>query len=103
MVRQCMEGIMDTVGTVDLEGMVPLGIQMIPILLRGGWMVAHWVLLGPVDIAGLIWVATFQIIEGIVGAFSGFAQMLESTFMATHSSFFGTCHSPQESKQVLIV
>jgi peroxin-13 len=32
---------------------------------------------------------TFQLIEGIVGAFGGFAQMLESTFMATHSSFFG--------------
>lgn len=33
---------------------------------------------------------TFQLIEGIVGAFGGFAQMLESTYMATHSSFFGT-------------
>jgi peroxin-13 len=33
--------------------------------------------------------ATFQIIENIVGAFGGFAQMLESTYMATHSSFFG--------------
>ncbi|KAH0544212.1 hypothetical protein FGG08_001657 [Glutinoglossum americanum] len=32
--------------------------------------------------------ATFQIIDSIVGAFGGFAQMLESTFMATHSSFF---------------
>jgi len=32
---------------------------------------------------------TFQIIESIVGAFGGFAQMLESTYMATHSSFFG--------------
>lgn len=32
--------------------------------------------------------ATFQIIESVVGAFGGFAQMLESTFMATHSSFF---------------
>ncbi|KAI5803390.1 Peroxin 13, N-terminal region-domain-containing protein [Peziza echinospora] len=32
--------------------------------------------------------ATFQLIESIVGAFGGFAQMLESTFMATHSSFF---------------
>jgi hypothetical protein len=30
-------------------------------------------------------------IEGIVGAFGGFAQMLESTYMATHSSFFGKC------------
>lgn len=33
--------------------------------------------------------ATFQIIESIVGAFGGFAQMLQSTYMATHSSFFG--------------
>ena len=33
--------------------------------------------------------ATFQIIESIVGAFGGFAQMLDSTYMATHSSFFG--------------
>jgi peroxin-13 len=33
--------------------------------------------------------ATFQIIESIVGAFGGFAQMLESTYLATHSSFFG--------------
>ncbi|MCJ1306575.1 Peroxisomal membrane protein PAS20, partial [Agyrium rufum] len=32
--------------------------------------------------------ATFQIIESMVGAFGGFAQMLESTYMATHSSFF---------------
>ncbi|KAI2472520.1 hypothetical protein F4781DRAFT_341454 [Annulohypoxylon bovei var. microspora] len=32
--------------------------------------------------------ATFQMLEGIVGTFSGFAQMLESTYMATHSSFF---------------
>lgn len=36
--------------------------------------------------------ATFQIIESIVGAFGGFAQMLESTYMATHSSFFGTLY-----------
>ena len=33
--------------------------------------------------------ATFQIIESMVGAFGGFAQMLESTYMATHSSFYG--------------
>ena len=33
--------------------------------------------------------ATFQIIESIVGAFQGVAQMLESTYMATHSSFLG--------------
>lgn len=32
---------------------------------------------------------TFQLIENIVGAFGGFAQMLQSTYMATHSSFFG--------------
>ncbi|GME25371.1 hypothetical protein GTA08_BOTSDO02468 [Neofusicoccum parvum] len=32
--------------------------------------------------------ATFQMLESIVGAFGGFAQMLESTYMATHSSFF---------------
>ncbi|POS85383.1 hypothetical protein EPUL_002812 [Erysiphe pulchra] len=32
--------------------------------------------------------ATFQMIENIVGAFGGLAQMLESTYMATHSSFF---------------
>ncbi|TAQ87469.1 hypothetical protein B7494_g4208 [Chlorociboria aeruginascens] len=32
--------------------------------------------------------ATFQLIENIVGAFGGFAQMLESTYMATHSSFY---------------
>ena len=33
--------------------------------------------------------ATFQIIESIVTAVGGFAQMLESTYMATHTSFFG--------------
>jgi peroxin-13 len=31
--------------------------------------------------------ATFNVIESIVGAFGGFAQMLDSTYMATHSSF----------------
>ncbi|KAI9244176.1 Peroxin 13, N-terminal region-domain-containing protein [Phascolomyces articulosus] len=31
--------------------------------------------------------ATFDIIQQIVGAFGGFAQMLDSTFMATYSSF----------------
>ncbi len=35
--------------------------------------------------------ATFQLIENSVGAFGGFAQMLQSTYMATHSSFFGRC------------
>jgi peroxin-13 len=38
--------------------------------------------------------ATFQLIENIVGAFGGFAQMLQSTYMATHSSFFGTSDTP---------
>ncbi|ODV97387.1 hypothetical protein PACTADRAFT_49108, partial [Pachysolen tannophilus NRRL Y-2460] len=32
--------------------------------------------------------ATFQLIESIIGAVGGFAQMLESTYMATHNSFF---------------
>lgn len=32
--------------------------------------------------------ATFELISSIVATFGGFAQMLESTFMATHSSFF---------------
>ncbi|KAK4698119.1 peroxin-13, partial [Lecanoromycetidae sp. Uapishka_2] len=31
---------------------------------------------------------TFQMLESLVGAFGGVAQMLESTYMATHSSFF---------------
>jgi peroxin-13 len=39
-------------------------------------------------VAKALMTATFQIIESLVGAFGGFAQMLESTFMATHSSFF---------------
>lgn len=43
--------------------------------------------------------ATFQIIESIVGAFGGLAQMLQSTYMATHSSFFGESVTPcQDSK-----
>ena len=33
--------------------------------------------------------ATFQVMESIVRAFGGFAQMLESAYMTTHSSFFG--------------
>ncbi|KPI45232.1 Peroxisomal membrane protein PAS20 [Cyphellophora attinorum] len=32
--------------------------------------------------------ATFQVMESIVRAFGGFAQMLESAYMTTHSSFF---------------
>ncbi|KAK9458407.1 Peroxin 13, N-terminal region-domain-containing protein [Dipodascopsis uninucleata] len=32
--------------------------------------------------------AAFQMLEAVVSAFGGFAQMLESTYMATHSSFF---------------
>lgn len=47
-------------------------------------------------------VATFQIIESIVGAFGGFAQMLESTFMATHSSFFGTVLSLRPFPHALV-
>ena len=43
--------------------------------------------------------ATFQIIESIVGAFGGFAQMLESTYMATHSSFFGKADPSQARVQ----
>lgn len=43
--------------------------------------------------------ATFQLIENIVGAFGGFAQMLQSTYMATHSSFFGTFSRTYEAKQ----
>ena len=31
---------------------------------------------------------TFALIQSIVGTFTGFSQMLESTFVATHSSFF---------------
>ncbi|KAI9597232.1 Peroxin 13, N-terminal region-domain-containing protein [Syncephalis fuscata] len=31
--------------------------------------------------------STFHLLESVVGAFGGFAQMLESTYMATHSSF----------------
>lgn len=33
--------------------------------------------------------ATFQMVEGFVGAFMGFSQMMESAYMATRSSFFG--------------
>lgn len=46
---------------------------------------------------------TFQLIESIVGAFGGFAQMLESTYMATHSSFFGRPinHCEQDSSLTL--
>ncbi|CCC70349.1 hypothetical protein NCAS_0E02790 [Naumovozyma castellii] len=32
--------------------------------------------------------ATFQLIESIIGAVTGFAQMLESSYLATHNSFF---------------
>ena len=35
--------------------------------------------------------ATFQVMESIVRAFGGLAQMLESAYMTTHSSFFGEC------------
>lgn len=33
--------------------------------------------------------ATFQMLEAIVGTFGGLAQMMESTYMTTASSFFG--------------
>lgn len=32
--------------------------------------------------------ATFQLIEGLIATVTGFSQMLESTYMATHNSFF---------------
>lgn len=32
--------------------------------------------------------STFELIESIIGAVMGFAQMLESTYVATHNSFF---------------
>ncbi|KAI9568630.1 Peroxin 13, N-terminal region-domain-containing protein [Boletus coccyginus] len=35
---------------------------------------------------------TFSLLHSIMQTFSGVAQMLESTFMATHSSFFAMCH-----------
>ena len=41
--------------------------------------------------------ATFQVIESLVSAFGGVAQMLESTYMATHSSFFGILHPNHSS------
>ncbi|KAA6415345.1 MAG: peroxisomal membrane (Pex13) [Lasallia pustulata] len=47
--------------------------------------------------------ATFQIIESIVGAFGGFAQMLESTYMATHSSFFAMLLPAPPSKKPFLV
>jgi hypothetical protein len=45
--------------------------------------------------------ATFQLIENIVGAFGGFAQMLQSTYMATHSSFFGKFVIPEHNFAML--
>lgn len=45
--------------------------------------------------------ATFQMLEGVVGAFGGFAQMLESTYMATHSSFFGK-QPPQHATSLIV-
>lgn len=44
--------------------------------------------------------ATFQLLEGMVSAFGGFAQMLESTYMATHSSFFGKIPTPSPSPRL---
>jgi peroxin-13 len=43
--------------------------------------------------------ATFQIMESIVGAFGGFAQMLESAYMTTHSSFFGRTRNSAHTNQ----
>lgn len=43
---------------------------------------------GPMGPLGEGTQATFQLIESIIGAVGGFAQMLEATYMATHSSFF---------------
>jgi hypothetical protein len=71
-------------------GMEGEWILMIRRLLVDGWKLGHKVC--PVK---TLMIATFQIIESIVGAFGGFAQMLESTFMATHSSFFGSSHLSQ--------
>ena len=48
--------------------------------------------------------ATFQIIESIVSAVGGFAQMLESTYMATHTSFFGeSCRSYTIVSPVILI
>lgn len=48
--------------------------------------------------------ATFQLLESIVGTFGGFAQMLESTFMATHSSFYAMLVSFYSlNRQILII
>ncbi|KAH2206065.1 hypothetical protein KXV88_007236 [Aspergillus fumigatus] len=47
--------------------------------------------------------ATFQMIESIVGAFGGFAQMLESTYMATHSSFFALARSQEEQRKQMML
>jgi len=43
---------------------------------------------------------TFALIQSIVGTFTGFAQMLESTFMATHSSFFAMLGVAEQFSQL---
>ena len=43
--------------------------------------------------------ATFQLMESIVRAFGGFAQMLESAYMTTQSSFFGELSEPDKPTQ----
>lgn len=47
--------------------------------------------------------ATFQLLESIVGTFGGFAQMLESTFMATHSSFYAMVVSGVSVTSVILI
>lgn len=61
--------------------------------LPGGGMYGNAGQMGLMESMGQSTQATFQMIESLVGAFGGFAQMLESTYMATHSSFFGKCFS----------
>ncbi|PLW43857.1 hypothetical protein PCASD_05805 [Puccinia coronata f. sp. avenae] len=60
-------------GPVDPTGMIPIQQQQQPTLSQ---TLAHSTQ------------STFQLLESLVMAFSGFSQLLESTFMMTHSSFF---------------
>lgn len=43
---------------------------------------------GPPGIVTESTMATFQLLENLIGAINGFAQMLESSYMATYNSFF---------------
>lgn len=54
----------------------------------GGGMYGNGMMNGGAGPLGEGTQATFQLIESIIGAVGGFAQMLEATYMATHSSFF---------------